>query len=366
MAKLKKGDLHLLVGTRKGGFVLRTDARRMKWIVEGPLFPGRQVHHFIRDSRDGGDALFAATFNDWFGSDIQRSTDGGRTWKPTEGGVRYAEDAGLSVKCIWNICPGRASEPGVVYAGVDPAGLFRSEDGGATWAEMRGLNRHETRPQWNPGAGGLIVHTIILDPANPARMFVAISAAGIFRSDDGGTTWIPRNKNTRADFLPDKFPEVGQCVHKAVLAPGSSTRLYQQNHCGMYRTDTAGDSWKDISRGLPSRFGFVVAVHPRKPDTIWVIPAVGAEFRACPGGCLAVWRSTNAGRTWQKQTRGLPSRNAHLLVLREAISTDSGNFAGVYFGTETGQLFATRDEGRNWELVADFLPPILSVEAATL
>jgi hypothetical protein len=288
MAKLKKGDLHLLVGTRKGGFVLRTDARRMKWIVEGPLFPGRQVHHFIRDSRDGGDALFAATFNDWFGSDDQRSTDGGRTWKPTEGGVRYAEDAGLSVKCIWNICPGRASEPGVVYAGVDPAGLFRSEDGGATWAEMRGLNRHETRPQWNPGAGGLIVHTIILDPANPARMFVAISAAGIFRSDDGGTTWIPRNKNTRADFLPDKFPEVGQCVHKAVLAPGSSTQLYQQNHCGMYRTDTAGDSWKDISRGLPSRFGFVVAVHPRKPDTIWVIPAVGAEFRACPGGCLAV------------------------------------------------------------------------------
>ncbi len=366
MAKSRKGDVLLLVGTRKGAFTLRSDARRKKWTVEGPLFAGRQVHHFIRDPRGDGSALFAATFNDWFGSDIQRSADNGRTWKATEGGVRYGEDAGLSVKCIWHIRPGRPGEPGEVYAGVDPAGLFRSEDGGTTWNEVLGLNRHATRSKWNPGAGGLIVHTIILDTADPARMFVAISAAGIFRTDDGGTTWTPRNKNTRADFLPDKFPEVGQCVHKAVLAPGSSTRLYQQNHCGVYRTDSAGDSWKDISRGLPSRFGFAIAVHPREQEKIWVIPAVGAEYRACPGGCLAVWRSKNGGRAWEKQTRGLPSRNAHLLVLREAISTDSIDPAGLYFGTETGQLFATRDEGRNWERIADFLPPILSVEAATL
>ncbi|MBZ5699619.1 MAG: exo-alpha-sialidase [Acidobacteriia bacterium] len=366
MTKSKQGDVLLLVGTRKGAFTFRSDARRKKWSIEEPLFPGRQVHHFIRDPRGDGKSRFAATFNDWFGSDIQRSTDGGRTWKASEGGVRYAEDAGLSVKCIWHIRPGRAGEPGVVYSGVDPAGLFRSEDGGATWAEVRGLTRHATRSQWTPGAGGLIAHTIILDPADPARMFVAISAAGVFRSDDGGTTWQPRNKNTRADFLPVKFPEIGQCVHKVVLAPGSSTRLYQQNHCGVYRTDSSGDSWKDISRGLPSRFGFVIAVHPRESETIWVIPAVGAEYRACPDGCLAVWRSTTGGRSWHKQTRGLPTRNAHLLVLREAISTDSSDPAGVYFGTETGQLFATREEGRNWELIADFLPPILSVEAATL
>jgi hypothetical protein len=234
MAKPKRGDVQLLVGTRKGGFILRSDARRKKWKIEGPLFRGLQVHHFIRDPRDGGD------------------------------------------------------------------------------------------------------------------------------------TWQPRNKNTRADFMPEKLPEVGQCVHKLVLAPGSSTWLYQQNHCGMYRTDSAGDDWKDISRGLPSRFGFPIAVHPREANTIWVMPAVGPEFRACPDGCLAVWRSTNAGRTWQKQTRGLPTRNAHVLVLREAISTDAGDPAGVYFGTETGQLYASRDEGRSWAEIADFLPPIISVEAATL
>ena len=366
MAKPKRGDVQLLVGTRKGGFILRSDARRKNWKIEGPLFRGLQVHHFIRDPRDGARTLFAATFSDWFGCDIQRSTDGGRSWLRTEGGVRYAEDAGLSVKCVWHIRPGRASERGVVYAGVDPAGLFRSEDGGVTWSEVRGLNRHATRSKWNPGAGGLIVHTIVLDPAEPKRMYVAISAAGVFRSDDGGATWEPRNKNTRADFMPDKFPELGQCVHKLVLAPGSSTRLYQQNHCGMYRTDSAGDDWKDISSGLPSRFGFPIAVHPREADTIWVIPAVGPEFRACPDGCLAVWRSTNAGRTWKKQTRGLPTRNAHVLVLREAMSTDAGDPAGVYFGTETGQLYASRDEGRSWAEIADFLPPIISVEAATL
>jgi hypothetical protein len=365
MKKSKRGDVLLLVGTRKGGFIFRSDAHRKNWKIEGPLFPGRQVHHFIRDTRGDGRSLFAATFNDWFGSDIQRSADGGRTWHPTEAGLCYAKDAGLSVKCVWHIRPGRASEPGVVYAGVDPAGLFRSNDGGVTWAEVLGLNRHATRAKWAPGAGGLVLHTIILDPSKPARMFVAISAAGVFRSDDNGATWEPRNKNTRADFLPDKFPEVGQCVHKVVLGPGSSTRLYQQNHCGVYRTDSAGDTWKDISRGLPSRFGFAISVHPDDPETIWVIPAVGAEYRACPDGCLAVWRSTDGGRTWRKQTRGLPTRNAHLLVLREAISTDSNDSAGVYFGTETGQLFATRDEGRNWELIADFLPPILSVEAAT-
>ena len=363
MSKPKKGSVAVLVGTRKGAFVFRSDARRRSWSVEGPHFTGQNVHHFILDSRDG-ETLYVATRNDWWGPDVVRSRNWGRTWQRTKGGVRYAKDAGLSVTCIWHVRPGRASEPGVVYAGVDPAGLFHSEDGGVTWEEVRGLNRHATRKRWTPGAGGLIVHTIILDPANAQRMYVAISAAGVFRSDDGGRTWRPRNKGTRADFLPTKFPELGQCVHKLALAAGSPDLLYQQNHCGVYRSDSAGESWSDISRGLPSRFGFPIAVHPREPKTIWVLPLVSAEMRACPGGSLAVYRSRNAGRSWQKQNRGLPARNAFLTILREAMSTDACDPAGVYFGTETGQLFYSRDEGRRWHLLADFLPPILSVEAA--
>jgi hypothetical protein len=237
MAKPKKGSIALLVGTRKGGFVFRSDARRRHWSVEGPYIVGQNIHHFILNPRDG-ETLLAATRSDWWGPDIQRSRDWGCTWHGTKGGVRYEKDADLSVKCVCHIRPGRESEPG-----VDPAGLFRRGDGAATWEEFRGLNRHPTRKQWTPGAGGLIVHTILLDSANSERMFVAISAAGAFRSDDGGHTWQPRNKGTRADFLPNKLPEVGQCVHKLALAPGSSDVLYQQNHCGVYRSDSAGDAW---------------------------------------------------------------------------------------------------------------------------
>jgi len=354
-----------MVGTRKGGFMFRSDARRKAWSIDGPHFRGLNVHHFLLDPRDR-ETLYAATYNDWWGSDIQRSRDWGRAWLRTKSGVRYEKAAGLSVKCVWSICPGRATEPGIVFAGVDPAGLFRSEDGGNTWSEVKGINRHPTRPEWQPGAGGLIVHTIVLDPGNPKRMFVAISAAGVFRSDDGGRTWQPRNKGTRADFLPKKFPEVGQCVHKLVMAPGRPDLLYQQNHCGMYRSDSAGDSWADISTGLPSRFGFPIAAHPRDSKTVWVIPLISDEIRSCPQGCLAVYRSANGGRTWQKQTRGLPTRHAHLAVLREAMSTDTCDPPGVYFGTETGQVFYSRDAGRQWQLLADFLPPILSVEAAVV
>ncbi len=365
MASYKQGTILVLVGTRKGALIFRSDARRRSWKLDGVYHKGQDIRHFILDPRDS-ETLYATVNNDWFGSDIQRSKDRGRTWQKTKGGVRYEKDAGLSVKRIWHIRPGRESEPGVVYAGVDPAGLFRSNDGGATWAEVRGLNRHSTRSRWNPGAGGLIVHTILLDPENPRRMYVAISAAGVFRSDDGGQSWYPRNKGTRVDFQPNKYPVVGQCVHKLAMAPGRPTLLYQQNHCGMYRSDSAGDKWTDISRGLPSRFGFPIAVHPRDPGTIWVLPHIGAEWRVFPNGCTAAYRSTNGGRTWQKQTRGLPTRNAFLTVLREASSTDACDPAGVYFGTETGQLFYSRNEGRQWGLLADNLPGIQSVEAATI
>lgn len=363
MGRPAKGSVILLVGTRKGAFLFRSDARRKTWSLDGPHFLGLNVNHFVFDGRERP-TLLAATYTDWWGCDIQRSHTWGRAWLRTRGGVRYERGSGLSVKCVWHIRPGRPAEPGVVYAGVDPAGLFRSEDGGATWSEVKSLNRHATRPKWQPGAGGLICHTILLDPSRPRRMYVAISAAGLFRTDDAGRTWQPRNRGVRADFLPTPFPEVGQCVHKVVMAPGRPERLYQQNHCGMYRSDAAGDVWTDISRGLPSRFGFPIAVHPRDPKTLWVIPLISDQYRTTPRGCLAVYRSADAGRTWQKQTRGLPTRNAHLTVLREAMATDARDPVGVYFGTETGQLFHSADEGRTWHRLADFLPPIYSVEAA--
>lgn len=364
MGKPSKGSVLVLVGTKKGAFIFRSDRRRRSWSLDGPHFLGYTVHHFILDPRDL--VLYAATYTSWWGADVQRSPNWGARWIKTKEGVRYEKDSGLSVKCIWHIRPGREGEPGVLYAGVDPAGLFSSDDGGHTWAEVTSLNRHATRAEWQPGFGGLVLHTIVLDPIDPARMYVAISAAGVFRTDDGGASWRPRNKGTRADFLPDKFPEFGQCVHKLAMAPGQPRLLYQQNHCGVYRSDSAGDSWSDISKGLPSRFGFPVVVHPREPKTLWVVPLQNGERRTCPDGCLAVYRSTNAGRTWQKQTRGLPTRNAHLTILREAMATDTADPAGVYFGTETGQLFHSADEGRSWSLLADFLPPIYSVEAAVV
>ena len=361
MKKTRKGDVVLLVGTAKGGFILRSDGRRKKWSVEGPLFKGLMSHHFTLDSRDG-ESLFAATFSEWWGCDIQRSRDGGRTWQKTNGGVRYETDSGLSVKCIWHIRPGRANEPGVIYAGVDPAGLFRSDDGGVNWSEMKGLNRHETRSRWTPGKGGMILHSIAPDPRDAKKMHVGISAAGVFYTEDGGATWQPRNRGTRADFLPVKLPDLGQCVHKLVLA-ADGKRLYQQNHCGIYRSDSSGENWTDISKGVASRFGFCMGVHPRDSDAAWVLPITGPEFRACPGGKLSVFRTRNGGRTWQRASKGLPERNAHLLVLREAMSVDSGDQAGVYFGTSTGQIFHTRNEGSEWHLLQDFLPPIYSVEA---
>jgi photosystem II stability/assembly factor-like uncharacterized protein len=362
MTPLRRGSVLLLVGTSKGAFIFCSDARRKGWSVQGPLFRGLNVHHFVLDPRDR-ETLFAATYSDWWGCDIQRSRDGGRTWLRTKGGLRYEKKSGLSVKCVWHVRPGREEELGIVYAGVDPAGLFRSEDDGVTWSEVKGLNRHPSRDKWVPGKGGLILHTIVPDPKNLQRMHVAISAAGVFRTDDGGRTWHPRNQGTRADFLPDKFPVLGQCVHKLAIAPGGNGRLYQQNHCGIYRSDSAGDRWVDISRGAASRFGFPIVVHPHDPETIWVVPMVGSEYRACPDGRLAAYRSTTGGRTWQRQGRGLPSRNAHLLVLREAMSTDALDPAGVYFGTSTGQVFHTKNEGREWRLLADFLPPVYSVEA---
>jgi len=364
MGSPKKGSVVVLVGTRKGLFIFHSDARRKLWAVDGPHFLGHVVHNCVLDPRDRA-SVFATTYTEWWGADVRRTRNWGRTWQKTKGGVRYEPASGLSVKCVWSIQPGRASEPGVVYAGVDPAGLFRSEDGGVTWAEVKGLNRHATRKRWAPGAGGLIVHSILVDAHQPRRLYVGISAAGTFRTDDGGRAWKPCNKNVRADFMPNKFPAVGQCVHRLALG-GAPNLLYQQNHCGVYRSDNAGDDWVDISRGLPSRFGFPIAVHARDPRTIWVVPLKSAQYRFNPGGVLAAFRSTNAGRSWQKQGKGLPSRNAYLTILRQAMSVDTCESVGVYFGTESGQIFYSRNEGREWHLMADSLPPVLSVSAAVV
>lgn len=350
----------LLVGTRKGAFVFSSDLRRRRWSVEGPFFPGWEVHHLNYDPRRR--RLLAAISTSWWGNDLQVSDNGGKNWRKASQGLSFAPDAGLSVNRIWNITPGRPSEDGVVYAGVDPGALFRSENHGEEWNEVKSLTQHPTRQKWQPGAGGMMVHTILLDPENRNRLYVGISAAGCFRSDDNGRSWQPLNRGVRADFLPDKFPEVGQCVHKMVLDPKRPGVLYQQNHCGVYRSEHGAASWKDISRGLPSRFGFPIAAHPHEPGTIYVVPETADEYRYTPDGAFVVWRSRNGGRSWQKLTRGLPQRHAYVHVFREAMTTDRCDAPAVYVGTSGGEIFYSRNGGDSWKLLHRHLSAVFSLE----
>lgn len=359
-AKRSRRHVRLLVGTRKGAFVLSSDLRRRRWQTDGPFFQGWEVHHLTYDGRSG--RLFAAISTTWWGNDLQVSRNWGKTWRKASRGLHFAPRAGLSVNRIWHIAPGRATEPGVVYAGVDPGALFRSENDGGEWHEVKSLTRHPTRKRWQPGAGGLCLHTILLDPHHRDRIYVGISAAGCFRSDDNGKSWRPFNRGVRTDFLPRKFPEVGQCVHKMVIDPNRSEVLYQQNHCGVYRSDDAAASWKDISKGLPSRFGFPIAVHPHDAGTIYVVPETADEYRFVPGGAFAVWRSRTAGKTWRKLTRGLPQQHAYLHVFREAMTTDRCDEAGIYVGTGSGEIFYSRDAGDSWELLQRHLPAVFSLE----
>lgn len=354
--------VRLLVGTRKGAFIISSDRRRRQWTIDGPFFKGWEVHHLNHDPRSG--RLYAAISTTWWGNDLRVSSDWGRRWQKSARGLNFAPKAGLSVNRIWNITPGRASEPGVVYAGVDPGALFRSENDGREWYEIKSLTEHPTRKRWQPGAGGLCLHTILLDPDHANRIYVAISAAGCFRSDDNGRTWQPMNRGVRTDFQPDKFPDVGQCVHKMVMDPNRSEVLYQQNHCGVYRSDTAGVKWRDISRGLPSRFGFPIATHPHESGTIFVVPETGADFRFVPEGRFSVWRSSNGGRTWQRLTRGLPQEHAYVHCFREAMATDRAEEPAIYLGTGSGEIFYSRDAGEHWELLHAHLPAVFSLECA--
>lgn len=363
----------ILVGTRKGAFVGELDSRRESVTMRGPLCDAMPVQHLAWDPVRG--ALLAGAGSPWYGAVVWRSTDLGESWSQSGTGLSYQNgaaadtvaegesEAGSDVARVWNI----TAVGDAVYAGVEPAGLFRSDDGGLTWSHVAGLREHPSRPDWQPGAGGLILHSIVQHPRDPMQLFVGISAVGIFHSADGGVSWEARNRGVRADHLPDPYPEVGVCVHKFVLHPDRPDVLYQQNHSGVYRSDDDGRAWTDINDGLPSHFGFPIAVHPRDPRTIWTVPLNGDDRgRYVPDGRAAVWMSRDEGASWAPQTKGLPQGNAYLGVLREAMAVDQADPIGVYIGTSTGQLFGSRDEGRSWRVLADYLPGISSVEVVQL
>jgi photosystem II stability/assembly factor-like uncharacterized protein len=359
----------LSVGTRKGMFLLKSDAKRDSWQLAGPFLNGGDVNHATLDTRTR--TLYATANDPWFGMHVAVSPDLGATWSEQRGAPKFPENAGRSVERLWHLEPGRPSQPGVLYCGVDPGCLFSSDDDGATWSENTALNNHPTRDRWGPGAGGLIVHSIVLDPANPNRMWVAISAAGVFRTEDRGASWQAMNsslKNVLAkyDANAELYPEVGQCVHHLVRSAGDGDRLYAQTHYGTYRSDDGASTWTEITEGLPSDFGFVMAAHPTDPDTAFVLPLQGAEFRVPPEGKLKVYRTTDAGRSWQAMSNGLPQKDAYMGTYREAMCTDGFDEAGVYFGTNTGQVYASADNGETWRRITADLPPVSSVSAAML
>jgi photosystem II stability/assembly factor-like uncharacterized protein len=319
------------------------------------------------DGRAGRQRLWAAPESFHFGAVMRSSDDFGKTWSKEEAGaIRFPEDTGASLKRVWQIAPARAEEPEVLYAGVEPAALFESRDGGKKWSLVRGLWDHPHRPQWQPGGGGMCLHTVLLDPTRRERIHVAVSTAGVYRTDDGGRSWRTAHKGVRAQFLPNKHPEFGQCVHKIARHPSRPDRLYLQNHWGLYRTDDAGDSWKDVANGVPSDFGFAMAVHPHDADTAYIVPLESDEFRCTPDGRLRVYRTRDAGKSWQPLTRGLPQKDALETVLRDALATDGFEKAGVYFGTRSGKLFASRDSGTSWTQIANGLPPVVCVKTATV
>lgn len=386
----KTKQVLVFAGTKKGGLIFTSDQERKRWSCSDLLFKSWNVMDMVMDPRD--QRLHAAAVHYAYGPSTHYSDDLGKTWtqasqvpsfpRPSRSGrpLGSPEEAAQAVEenadsaqiapekliKIWKIQPGREQEPGALYAGGEPGALFKSTDRGETWEINEGLFDHPHRPRWFPGAGGLCLHTILLDASNPDRMFIAISTGGCYRTDDGGESWKPYNKNVRADFLPDHFPEYGHCVHKMAMHPDRPQVVYQQNHCGIYRSDNAAADWQDIGEGrLPSRFGFPIAVHPHDPQMIYVVLEESDEYRLSIDGKFAVWRSPDGGETWQRQTRGLPER-AHLVVLREAMALDSMEDAGVYIGTSTGQIFYSRDAGDTWELLADYLPPVYSISTAAI
>ena len=352
--------VRLLVGTKKGAFILESDAARADWTMSGPLCEGWPIHDLIVEPGSG--AILAAGGSPWYGPAVWRSEDGGNTWTHSSSGMTYGDD-GPAIPTVWSL----ATAGSTLFAGVEPAGLFRSEDRGGTWSHVEGLTNHPTRPTWQPGAGGLILHSIVPHPTDPARTWVGISSVGTFETRDGGASWEPRNKGVRAGFNPDPYPVTGQCVHHLVAAAGEPDTLYQQNHCGVYRSDDGGSNWIEITEGLPSEFGFPMVTDPRDPATAWVIPLNGADKgRFMPGAHAAVWRTRDRGASWTRSDDGLPKHDAYLSVLREAMARDTLDPVGIVFGTSTGQLWQSADEGDTWRMITDTLPEIWAVEAVVL
>jgi photosystem II stability/assembly factor-like uncharacterized protein len=351
----------VLAGTKKGLFLFRSDELRQRWALEGPHLEGWSVYHAILDPRDG--VLHACTNHEVYGATVHRSQDEGKTWERAEE-LGLPEDSELKLERTWHVEPGHEAQPETLWLGAAPGVLFRSDDSGATWEPVEGLLTHPTRERWHPGAGGMCCHSIQLDPADVERLHIGISAAGVFRTDDGGEQWTPVNSGTAADFLPDPYPELGQCVHK-LLRCADSPRLWQQNHCGVYRSDNGGDSWERLDgNGLPSGFGFALALHPRDADTAFVVPIEGAENRVTSDGRLGVYRTSDAGASWTLSMEGLPER-AWTGVLREGMAFDALDPFGLYLGAQSGSVFASADEGQAWKEIASQLPPVLSVEVGT-
>ena len=361
---VRKGDFLLLVGTTKGAFLLRSNPQRTRWEVGGPYFHGHAIYAMAYDGRGGQHRIWASTQSYW-GTMLRSSDDFGKSWtNPQEAAIRFPADTGLSLKNIWQISLGRPDEPDVLYCGVEPAALFESRDGGESWSIVGGLFDHPHRPRWVPGNGGLALHTILLDPANGQRMYVAISAGGVYRTDDGGRTWTAQNRGIRAMFMPNRYPEFGQCVHKIAMHPARPERLFLQNHWGLYRSDDNGENWVDIANGVPSDFGFALITHPANPDWVYAIPVESDQFRCACEGRLRVYRTRNGGGSWEPLMRGLPQKRAYETVLRDAMTADSFDPAGIYFGTRSGQIFGSRDEGRNWQKILDGLPSIVCIRSA--
>lgn len=348
----------ILVGTKKGGFILESDERRAAWTLRGPFCEVWPIYHMTYDP--AANAIYAGGGDNWYGPAVWKSADLGETWTHSSEGITY-DDGGPHVSKVWHV----AAAHGALYAGVDPAGLFRSDDGGVTWTHVDGLRAHPSCPSWGPGLGGLCLHSIVSHPTDPRQMWVAISAVGTFHTADGGASWETRNKGLRANYMPEPYPDFGFCVHKLLMAPGQPETLYQQNHCGVYRSADSGASWDEVTTGLPSDFGFPMAVHPHDPRTIYVIP-LAPQGRFMPDARAAVWRSRDAGDNWDRLTTGLPGDNAYLGVLREAMAVDTLDRPGVYFGTSSGEVFGSADEGDSWTSLITHLPPVWSVETATI
>ena len=379
--------VRVLVGTRKGAFILESDGKRKTWNVSGPHFAGWEMYH-LKASPADPNRIYASQTSGWFGQLIQRSDDGGKTWHqpgtppgtlpvpgpPQAASNKFVYDASAETgkpltthqhydgtqrpwefKRVWHLEPS-LTDPDAVYAGVEDAALFRSTDGGENWQELAGLRGHGTGPQWQPGAGGMCLHTIILDPSNPGRIFIAISAAGAFRTDDGGKTWKPINRGLRSQYIPDPNAEIGHCVHHIAMHPSRPGVLFMQKHWDVMRSDNAGESWQEISGNLPTDFGFVIDVHAHEPETIYVVPIKSDSEHFVPEGKLRVFRSRSGGNEWEALTKGLPQRDCYVNVLRDAMAVDSLDKCGVYFGTSGGQVYASADAGDSWAPIVRDLP----------